>query len=67
MEHSATDPLSPNDRIRVAGIAACDPRAVRNFIEGRPNMPSVRARIIAALRSLGWLERANVRPEARVA
>ena len=54
MEHK---PITPLDCVRIAGLAMCDPRTARAYVDGRPTRPSVSARIEAAVRTLGWVER----------
>lgn len=52
-------PLATHEVVAIAAAALCDVKTVRSFLRDGPVRPSLRARIIAALRKRGWLERAK--------
>lgn len=52
-----TAKLTPHDERRVAVAAGCDPRTVRNYLEGRPTRSTTIARIREALERLELSER----------
>jgi hypothetical protein len=48
--------LTPHDRRRVAVASVTDPRTVERYLAGRRTASTTAARILAALRGLGFLD-----------
>lgn len=59
--------LTPEERRQVAAVAMCDPRIVGFYEQGRPQASTTTARLEAALRAKGLLERVRVTRAAALA
>lgn len=63
-DDAGLDVLTPADRVQIAAVALCDPKTVLAWLKGRTVRPSLDARIVAALRARGWLERGSAMRES---